>query len=229
MNKQSQNDRLAAKEKISIFILDDHPVIIEGLSMIISAEADMYVCGQATCVSDAVTKIAKLKPKLCIIDISLPDGNGIELTKDLCHRYTEMTMLIMSAHDEHIYAERAIRAGAMGYINKTEAAKNIVGAIRDAVTGKISLSQVATSRILNRLSSSKSSGWTNFVELLSDRELEILKLLGKGLTNGQVAEKCFISTKTVESYIERMKTKLNFKNSPQIRQFAIEWLKSENP
>lgn len=212
-----------------VFLVDDHSVVRQGLARMLEKEGGFIVCGEASNALEALELIPKVKPTVAVVDIGLQEGmNGIELVKQLRQRSPQLSVLVMSMFDESVYAERALRAGAKGYIMKHESVDKVVSAIRRVVDGKIYLSEKISDVILANLSGDKSSGRTSPVDVLSDRELEVLRLLGRGLKNSKIAEQLHLSVKTVESYHNQIKEKLNFDHASDLVQFAIQWVHSDS-
>jgi DNA-binding NarL/FixJ family response regulator len=214
------------KNKTRVYIIDDHKIVLEGLESLINREDDMIVCGMSQNGTDILSKIDKSKPEVMVIDIGLQTGmNGIELSKVVRIRYPAVKSIILSQNDEEIYAERAIRAGAMGYVMKSEATKTLVDAIRYVLTGKIYLSETMMSKmlidVLHRRPDKESP-----IEALSDRELEIFTLMGKGFKASDIAKKLHISPKTVDAHRNHIKDKFNLKNVSDVVKYAIEWYKA---
>jgi DNA-binding NarL/FixJ family response regulator len=207
----------------SIFIVDDHPLVRSGFQQLIAGEADLSICGEAGTVSEALEKVMRHKPDVAIVDISLPDGNGLELVKRLRIRSPKTRILVISMHDEELFAERALRAGVQGYINKQEAAEKVIEAIREILSGKLYLSRRMTERLLNRVSSGTEALGRSPVGSLSDRELEVFDLIGRGLATGEIADKLHLSVKTIETYRANIKKKLNLKSASELSRTAIQW------
>ncbi len=214
------------ESKIKVFIVDDHPLVIEGVKGVIHQEPDMVVCGHAESMNDGLRRIYSLEPDICIIDIGLQDGSGIDLTREIKKRYPGMPILILSMQNDEVYAERALRAGASGYVRKVNAARTIIEAIRRVLHGEVYLSETTASNILSHLVGSKNGSTPRLVDSLSDREMQVFELMGQGMTNPEIAEKCYLSIRSVESYFKRIKEKLGLKSTVQIRQFAIQWARS---
>lgn len=210
------------KEYASILLVDDHPIMRDGISQLITLQPDLEVCGEAGSASEALKFLQKNSPDLAIIDISLKDINGIELIKEIKTTNYQFPILVLSMHPETLYAERAIRAGAKGYIMKHEPAEKLLKAIRKVLKNKIYLSPEMSEALLDTLLSEKQETPGPAINRLSDRELEVFTLLGKGLKPKQIAEKLLLSTKTIETYSLRIKQKLNLKNSSQLIQTAIQ-------
>ncbi|MEX2436219.1 MAG: response regulator transcription factor, partial [Balneolaceae bacterium] len=196
---------MAANKKI--YIVDDHPLMRKGLVMTIEKEMGFEVCGQAESAEEALGEILKLKPDAAVFDISLPGMNGIELVKNTLHQMPELKILIVSRHDEELYAERALRAGAKGYLMKLEAAEVLVSAIKQILNGGIYLSEKIGTKLIMKLTSGHASKSDNPLDLLSDRELEVFELTGKGISTKEIGKKLHISVKTVESHRANIKQK----------------------
>jgi DNA-binding NarL/FixJ family response regulator len=209
-----------AQTKRKIFLVDDHPVLRDGLRRLLEAETDLQVCGEAENARKAVDRIEATTPELAIIDISLPGPSGIELLKMLKVRFPKLRMLVVSMHDESLYAERALRAGAKGYVMKQAPTEQLLTAIRRVLKDEIYLSQSLSSHLLGTLVSQKSASGP-ILKKLSDRELEIVRLIGKGFTTGEVAGELGISSKTVESHRGNMRRKLNLKSGSELMRFAL--------
>ncbi|MCP5105592.1 MAG: response regulator transcription factor [bacterium] len=207
----------------TILLVDDHPIMRDGISQLIALQPDLEVCGEAGSASDALKFLQKETPDLAIVDISLKDINGIELIKEIKTGGHGFPILVLSMHPETLYAERAIRAGAKGYIMKHEPAEKLLQAIRRVLKGKIYLSAEMSEALLDMLLGEKQEAPEHSINRLSDRELEVFTLVGKGLKPKQIAEKLFLSIKTIETYSLRIKQKLNLKDSSQMLQAAIEW------
>jgi DNA-binding NarL/FixJ family response regulator len=207
-----------------IFIVDDHPVIRRGLSQIIEDLDDMQAVGEARDADEALGKIAADCPDLVLIDVSLGDRGGIELIKELKSRYPELKMLVLSMHDESLFAERAVRAGALGYVNKNEPTDTLVSAMRQVLADQIFLSPRLTNRIVQRAASGSDQSATSPIESLSDRELEVFEMIGQGMITKQIAAKLNLSTKTIETYRENIKTKLKLGNSSELMRHAVQWV-----
>ncbi|MEX0718186.1 MAG: response regulator transcription factor [Planctomycetaceae bacterium] len=207
-----------------VLIVDDHPIVREGYAKLIGSQPDLEVCGDAADAGEALRLVETTKPDLIVIDISLKEGNGIELCKDIRFQYPQVKMLVASAHDEALYAERVLRAGATGYVNKEEAIDQLIEAIRLVLSGKIYLSDEMTERMLCRAVGSDDHAGESAVASLSDREIEVFEFIGHGMTTRQIAEKLDLSPKTIESYRENIKTKLNLKNGAELTQHAVRWV-----
>jgi len=210
-------------EKNKILVVDDHPMIREGLARLVDGEEDLMICGQAEDANDALKAISEIKPDVVVIDISLKNSSGIELMKSIKTQYPKLPVLILSMHNEALYAERALRAGAMGYIMKQEASQNLLTAIRQVLIGQIYVSDDISKRLISKLVHGKADTPTSPVDNLSDRELEVFLLIGRGHGTSEIAEKLYLSVKTIETYRSHIKEKLNLANANELRQHAIQW------
>lgn len=212
-------------KKRTVLLVDDHPMLRKGIGALIDAENDLCVCGEAGTMQEAMSSVTRLKPDLLIVDVSLDGNNGIELVKNLRGRYRSLPVLVYSMHDEAIYAERALRAGASGYVMKEASPDQLLSAIREVLKGKIYVSEAMSDRLLGRMVGAGRNDVKSAspVDKLSDRELEVLQLLGKGLGTSQIADKLCLSVKTIETYREHLKQKLNLANGQELLRFAIEW------
>jgi DNA-binding NarL/FixJ family response regulator len=217
--------RAATKTKTQVLLVDDHPIVRKGIAELINAEPDLQVCGEAATMQEAISLATKLKPGLLIVDISLDGNNGVELMKNLSGRQGAPPILAYSMHDESIYAERCLRAGAKGYVMKHSPPEVLLEAMRQVLKGKIYLSEPMSDRLLGKLvgAGSASAPSSSPIDTLSDRELEVLQLLGKGQTTSQIADSLCLSVKTVETYREHLKQKLNLANGQELLRYAIEW------
>jgi DNA-binding NarL/FixJ family response regulator len=207
-----------------ILIVDDHPLVRQGLIGLLSTQPDFTVCGEASGIAEARQLADAERPDVAIIDITLEDGSGIELIKDLRASFANMKLLVLSMHDELVFAERALRAGALGYVNKQEVSRSIVRAIREVLKGKMYLSQRATERMVQLAVGSKAHAGASPVERLTDREIEIFQMIGQGLTTRQIAGKLGLSPKTVDAHRERIKQRLELKNVTELTKHAVQWV-----
>lgn len=210
----------------NILIVDDHPIVRQGIKSLLASEPDLVVCGEAESSGDAFKQMRKLKPDVAIIDISLKGTDGLELTKALREMEESMPILIMSMHDEVLYAERALRAGANGYIMKDQVADNIVEAVRRVLKGDIYVSEGVRQRILRGVRGIKDKNKPS-VDRLSDRELEVFRLLGEGLGTRQIAEQLKLSIKTIETYRAHIKEKLNLSSGTELVRYAVQWVEHQ--
>jgi len=212
-----------------IIIVDDHPLMRKGLALAIDAEADLNVAGQMSSAEEALEEVDRIEPVLAIVDVSLPGMSGMELVKHLQARMPDVKILVVSRHDETLYAERSIRAGARGYIMKLEAGDVIVKAIRQVLNGGIYVSEQINERLLLSMAAGGRERITQSpLEVLSDRELEVFELTGRGSSTRDIAERLHLSVKTVESYRARIKKKLNLESATELMKHAVQWVESES-
>jgi DNA-binding NarL/FixJ family response regulator len=216
------------EKKTQVFIVDDHPVIRDGLFTIINHEQDMIVCGEAEDAHNALKAVTELKPDIVIADMSLKNSDGLELTKNIKARYPRLPVIIFSVHDEFIYAERALLAGAKGYLMKDSLSENIVKGIRTVLKGEIFVSDAISNKFLHKIASDKAGKAKTPIESLSDRELEIFRLIGEGYKASQIAKQLYLSAKTVETYRARIKEKLNLDSAGKLLQYSIKWAKNQD-
>jgi len=209
--------------KKRIFLVDDHPLVREWLTQLINHQPDLVVCGEADSAPAALSGIAREQPDLSIVDISLKHSSGIELIKNLKELHASLPVLVLSMHDESLYAERALRAGARGYVNKGETAQKVVEAIRRILGGKLYISEKTLELMTVRTLSGKGAGNQSPVQLLSDRELEVFERLGRGLGTRQIAGEFGVSVKTIQAYCARIKDKLNLTSATGLLREAIRW------
>ena len=214
------------KTRAPVLIVDDHPIVRQGLKLLINQEPDLIVCGEAENARSVLPAIHDLKPSIAVIDLSLGRDSGIELIKTIRLQHPDLPLLVLSMHDETLHAERALRAGAKGYIMKQEAPEKVIIAIRQVLQGKIYVSDAMGAKLLNKLIDSSRDEPSSPIELLSDRELQVFQLLGRGLGTRQVADQLNVSIKTVEAYRANIKEKLNLKGSAELVQHAIHWVLS---
>ncbi|ARA92273.1 MAG: DNA-binding response regulator [Bacteroidetes bacterium] len=210
-----------------LIIIDDHPLMRKGLAMTLEAEPDLVMVGQASNAEEGLEALEKYDPDLAIVDISLPGMSGLELIKHMHARKPDLGILVVSRHDESLYAERAIRAGARGYVMKLEAGQVIVKAVRRVLNGGIYVSEEINERLLMGMVTGRKTLAQSPLEVLSDRELEVFELTGRGLSTREIAEQLHLSVKTVESYRARIKTKLNLNTAAELMQHAVQWVEGE--
>jgi DNA-binding NarL/FixJ family response regulator len=209
-----------------VLIVDDHPMMREGLRTLISRERDLTVCGEAETAGRALDALTNLNPDLVLADIALPGRSGVDLIKDIRALRPGVLVLVISMHDELLYAERALRAGARGYIMKQESGSRMMQAIRQVLAGRIYLSGKMSARILEHVASKSAKG--SSVERLSDREFEVFQLIGGGKSTAQIAQELHLSTKTVEAHRAHVKEKLDLKTMPELISFAARWVETED-
>jgi DNA-binding NarL/FixJ family response regulator len=212
-----------AARKRSVFVVDDHPLVREGLTNLINGQSDLIVCGEAKDSAEAIDGIAKERPDVAIIDISLANESGLELIKHLVKRFPQIAVIVLSMHDEALYAERALRAGARGYVMKHETSKSVLASIRRVLGGDVYVSERIVNRMALRLSSARRRVASSPVERLSDRELEIFQLLGQGRTSSEIAHDLHLSLKTVQAYCARAKEKFGVTSLTELLRAALRW------
>ncbi|MHC4158467.1 MAG: response regulator [Planctomycetota bacterium] len=214
--------------KTKILIVDDHPIVRQGLTEFINQEKDLKVCAQAEDAHQAMQAVRSSNPDMVVVDISLKESSGMELIKDINVQYPNLAILALSMHDESLYAERALRAGAKGYIMKAEATEKVIGAIRKILSGDVYLSDAMAAKLLHKLVGGKTEVGTSAIDRLSDRELEVFRLIGQGCGTRQIAEKLHLSVKTIETYRAHIKEKLNLTDAAELLQYAIRWVTSQD-
>lgn len=212
--------------KQKVLIVDDHPILRKGLAMLINQEPDLVVIAEADNAQKALEMIEKHKPDMLIVDISLPGIDGIELIKTVKLRYRNLPSLVVSMHDECLFAERALRAGARGYIMKQEALERVLVAIRRILAGEIFVSDKITTNMLEKLVSIDGKATNSAVDLLSNRELTVFRMIGQGIKTSQIAEKLHLSVKTIESYRSHIKEKLKLNDGTDLLKYAIQWVQN---
>jgi DNA-binding NarL/FixJ family response regulator len=208
-------------KKSKVFIVDDHCILREGLSHLINSEEDLMVCGEADNVTDALQAIKDAKPDAVIVDISLGDGSGIRLTENLIYSNPGLLVLVLSMHDESEYAERCLKSGARGYIMKQESSRQLLAALRKVLNGEIYVSEKLNVTLLNKFVNNRFESFDSSTKPLSNRELEVYQLLGQGLKKHKIAERLNLSVKTVETYIEHIKIKLQLKGTHDVLMHAV--------
>jgi len=211
-----------------LLIVDDHPMMRSGLTQLIDNEGDLKVHAEADNAGQALTAVDKQKFDLALVDISLPDKNGLELIKDIRSLRPELPILVVSMHDEIIYAERALRAGARGYIMKQEGGEKFLQAIRQVLAGKVFVSEKMSARILENFSGLPAASSTSPVQQLSDREFEVFQLIGQGVGTGEIAARLRLSVKTVETHRKNIKKKLKLDTATDLLRYAVRWLDSQS-
>jgi DNA-binding NarL/FixJ family response regulator len=217
------------KAQAKIILVDDHPVVLEGLTTLINRQSDLIVCAQAENSHEALQKIEEFTPDLVIIDLSLNGGGGLELIKQIKSLWPAMAMLVLSVHEESVYAERVLRAGARGYVMKQMATVDLLDAIRRVLAGGLSVSdQVSKGFVERMITGQPKAAKQTPIETLSDRELEVFAMIGRGLGTREIAKDLSLSVKTVETHCTHIKQKLNIKTSPLMIRAAVEWAQQKN-
>jgi DNA-binding NarL/FixJ family response regulator len=227
---------MAAAKKIGpkdsrtrILLVDDHAVVRFGIAQLINREGDLVVCGEEEDAGKALAAIARLNPDMVIADISLKDSSGLELMRNIKAQYSRLPVLVVSAHDESIYAEIAFRAGALGYLMKGEGLEKVVPAIRRVLSGNIYVSESLAAKMLNQQILGQTDIHQPAVKSLSDRELEVFQLIGRWKKTSEIAQELHLSIKTIEYYREQIKRKLNLKNASELTHYATNWVERETP
>ncbi len=223
IRSNASSSALATLPKRKILLVDDHPIVRQGLAEMLNHEDDLTICGTAENTFEALDQIEKVKPDLVLLDITLKGSNGIEVLKDIKVRYPKLTVLMLSMHDEKFYALRALRAGAAGFVMKHEPADVVVASIRQVLSGEIALSQNMEKRMMKQLVGGGAARTGSPLDDLSDRELEVFRLIGNGCGTRQIAEELHLSIKTIESHRTHIKEKLNLKSATELVQHAIQW------
>lgn len=221
--KRTEGDPVAKKR---ILLVDDHPIMRHGLSQLIRAAEELEVCGEAGSAREGLDKVLALKPDLVVVDLTLPDKSGLELLKDIQAMVPGMTCLVLSMHDESLYAERVLRAGARGYLMKETAAENLITAIRKVFTGGLYVSESLAAKMLEQLALGRPKQAGGGVDALTDRELEVLEAIGAGKATKIIAEQLSISARTVEAHRAHIKEKLNITDGSGLVRFAVQWVES---
>jgi len=214
-------------DRTRVFVVDDHPLVREWLSSLINHQGDLTVCGEAGGAGAALSELAAAHPDVVIVDLTLGGRSGLELIKDIRTSHPHAAILVLSMHDEDLYAERALRAGARGYIMKSEATKNVILAIRTVQQGRIYVSERIASALAEKLVAGLPAGSESPVARLSDRELEVFQLLGEGRATRQIAERLHLSAKTVQAYCARIKEKLGLRTGTELLREAMRWVENQ--
>lgn len=207
-----------------ILIVDDHSVVRYGLHQLIADETDLEICGEASGVNEAFGMVESQQPNMMVVDLSLKDGSGIELIKQVKTHYPQIKMLVWSMHDEFLFAERALKAGAMGYVCKDEPIESVLEAIHAIMRGKIHLSDRIADRLLVHMAGGDQEAGRSTLDQLSNRELEVFELIGRGCTRGQIAQNLHLSVKTIESHQENIKRKLFLASNQELFRRAVAWV-----
>jgi DNA-binding NarL/FixJ family response regulator len=221
LSLKRNGDTTASNHLRKIMLVDDHPVMREGLAQLITHEPDLRICGQFEDAARAFEAVPALRPDLAIVDLALKGSGGLDLVKNIRANYPGLVVLVLSMHEESLYAERVLRAGAAGYITKQEGADKVLGAIRHVLGGGVYLSEKMGARLMRQWIGGRPAGGGTLMEQLSDRELEIFGLIGQGRGTRQIAEQLHLSVKTIESHRAHIKEKLNLKNANELVHRAI--------
>jgi len=210
-------------DHIRVYLVDDHPAIREAIRDTVEGAIDMEICGETDSSDEAFRDIEELRPDVVVVDISLNDAHGLDLVQNVRSQYPEVRMIVFSMYDENVYAERAIRAGAAGYLMKSEPTKNIVEAVRRAHDGEVYLSRKMSSRILNKVAMGRTSEPSFAIDELTDREMAVFQMLGQGYSVQEIQDRLSLSRKTIETYRRRAKEKLGFDTVSELLQYAVQW------
>jgi len=208
-----------------VVLIEDHPMFREHIGQLINRDLGMAVCGEADNIQDGLRVILETEPDVAIVDLTLKGSNGLELLKDIKAQGVQVNVLVLSMHDEELYAERVLRAGARGYITKNEASSELLKAIKKVMSGEVYVSRFVTARILERMSTKGGAMSPGGVEALADRELEVFQLLGRGKNTKQIAEQLHLGESTVETYRSRIKEKLGLRSSAEVYLRAGQWVR----
>jgi len=222
MHSQAHSPPKAHKSRL--FLVEDHPVTREGFAQLIDYQADLQVCGQAGTAAKAMVGVETLKPNLVIVDLSLADSNGLELIKNLRSRFSSLPVLVLSTHDESLYAERALRAGAKGYVMKQAPTSEVMSAIREVLAGRLYVCEPMRAKLVHKQLHGSSLHRGSEIDALSDRELEVFELIGAGRSTHRIAAELHVSVSTIETHRAHLKEKLGLKNATELVHRAIEWV-----
>ena len=218
-----------SEPRTRVLVIDDHPAVREALGLRIGRQPDLEVCGEAADTADALRLVADAAPDVAVVDISLKTGSGIDLIKRIRDRNLEVRMLVWSMHPESLYAERELRAGALGYVNKDQATDVIIDAIRRVRDGKVWLSETMTERLLHRTVGANNVTSVSPADVLADREFEVFRLIGRGTKTAEIADRLHLSVKTVETYRDRIRTKLGLPDGTRLSHYATQWVIENDP
>lgn len=220
-------DESTVDDRVGVLIVDDHPLVRQGLAMLINKSSDLRVIGQAADTQGALALMAEKEPEVAVIDLSLAGGSGLDLLKEVGRRHPSVLTLVLTMHDELFYAERALRAGSRGYVMKGEETDEVLEAIRQVLKGEIYVSEHLRSTLVQRASEPGPNAPTSAVESLSDRELEVFELVGRGQPTREIAKQLSVSVKTVETHRHRIKEKLGLRSGTEMVRYAIRWVERE--
>lgn len=225
----SPKNKTAPLTRARVIIVDDHPSVREALALRIARQSDLELCGEADDVSDALRLVVEAQPDVAVIDLTLKSGNGLDLIKRIKDRNCRVRILVWSMHSESIYGERALRAGALGYVNKDQATDRIVDAIRRVLAGKVYVSDALSERMLQRVVGAKQADVSHSpLDDLTDREIEVFRLIGEGIKTADIAKRLHLSIKTIETYRDRIRRKLGLASGTELVHAATEWLMKNN-
>jgi len=213
--------------KSKVLVVDDHPVLRQGIAQLIALEDDMMVCGEAADAASALKVAQEQKPDVAIVDISLKDSNGIDLIKDMLVRWPKLPVLVLSMHNESFYAERVFRAGAKGYVTKCEPSSKVIEGIRKVLEGEVYVSEKLATKMICKLMGGRIDSDGYSIDRLSDREFQVFELIGQGLQTREIARKLHLSVKTIDAHRENIKNKLKLENATELLKTAIHWVQFE--
>jgi DNA-binding NarL/FixJ family response regulator len=216
--------KYARDSNTKVVLVDDHPIVRHGMAQLINAEPDLEVCGEASTAAEALTLVEETKPHLALIDLSLEEGSGLELVKQIKAQDESVRMLVVSMHDETLFADRVLSAGALGYITKQKATEELIDAVRQVLSGQVYLSENMTNRMLHRLVARDEDTGESPIERLSDREIQVFELIGQGISTRDISERLHISVKTVETHRENIKQKLDLEANLELIRWAVQWV-----
>jgi DNA-binding NarL/FixJ family response regulator len=214
-------------KKHQVLIVDDHPIVRQGLAQLINLDNELNVCGEASDIPSALQSVKEVRPDIAVIDISLGDVSGIRLIEDLSSQYPDVLILALSMHDESLYAERSLKAGAKGYIMKKEPPGQVILALKKVLSGDMYVSNDLSLKLLQKFVANKGRESRSPIESLSNRELEVFQLIGRGYKTRKIAEHLNLSIKTIETYVDHIKKKMDFKDSRSLIQHAVQWYMNE--
>ncbi|HET6566522.1 MAG TPA: response regulator transcription factor [Rhodothermales bacterium] len=223
MDGNSTNKVGAKSDRIRVMLVDDHPAIREGIAAAIRSKLDLEVCSETGMADEALDMIKRVDPDVAVVDISLGDVHGLDLVYNIRTQFPKVQVLVFSMYDENVYAERALRAGAAGYLMKSEPLQGLVDAIRTVMRGEVYLSRDLASRILGKLVTRQTTGPTFATDELTDREMAVFQMLGEGFSIEEITERLHVSRKTVETYRRRAKEKLGLESIGELIQYAVQW------
>jgi DNA-binding NarL/FixJ family response regulator len=221
----TKNNEIACPRKV--LIVDDHELMRMALGQLIAQEKDLVVCGEAESASDALKAIEKLKPDIAMVDISLKHSHGLELIKDIKIRWPDFPVLVLTMHDESFYAERVLRAGAMGYVTKAEVSSKVIDGLRKVLDGDVYISEAMASKVLTRLVGNKGGQPSFPIDTLSDREFEVFEMIGQGQQSKEIAQQLHLSKKTIDAHREHIKKKLILETATDLLMYAVQWAQFE--
>ena len=216
------------KTRTKVLLVDDHPILRQGVARLIAAQDDMVVCGEAEDCESAMALAEKELPDVAVVDLTLKNGNGVDLTRSLLARWPKLGVLVLSMRDDPFYAERAFRAGARGYVTKGEPCEQLLDGIRQVLAGDVFVGEQMAGRMVDKIVGGKGNGRLQSVERLSERELEVFELIGRGIPTREIAAKLKLSVKTVDAHRENIKGKLKLKNAIELIRTAIQWVEFQH-